>query len=151
MGAAMNWDDTIQEFDQIAGDRRRDKRYALVLDLRWKLIRRRKVLESGEGHTVDLSSSGVLFDSGRPLPAGLNVELSVTWPVLLHDSAPLQLVVYGKIVRSAGRQTAIRMVQHELRTAGAAVQRRLVLANGSRQAPPLVSRVSSAGGTMTLQ
>ena len=56
MRAADDWDGTIQEFDTIAGDRRRDKRYVLELDVRWKLIRRRRLLESGEGRTVDLSS-----------------------------------------------------------------------------------------------
>ena len=146
MRAADEWDDTIQEFDTIAGDRRRDKRYGLELDLRWKLIRRRRLLESGEGRTVDVSSGGILFDAGRPLPAGLNVELSVTWPVMLHNVAPLQLLVYGKIVRSEGRRTAIRMVQHEFRTAGSVMERRLALATGGRPALPLLSRVGGSPG-----
>lgn len=144
MDAAMDWDETVQEFDTIAGDRRRDKRYELELALRWKLIKRRRLLESGEGRTVDLSSGGILFDAGRPLPAGLNVELSVTWPVMLHNVAPLQLVVYGKIVRSAGRQTAIRMVQHELRTVGTAVERRLPLAKTAYTRPYRLSAARAA-------
>jgi len=146
MHAADDWDDTIQEFDTIAGDRRRDRRYGLELDLRWKLIRRRRLLESGEGRTVDVSSGGVLFDAGRPLPSGLNVELSITWPVMLHNVAPLQLLAYGKIVRSEGRRTAIRMVQHEFRTAGAVMERRLALATGAHHSVPLLSRVSGAPG-----
>ncbi|MGB7762732.1 MAG: PilZ domain-containing protein [Bryobacteraceae bacterium] len=146
MHAADDWDETIQEFDTIAGDRRRDKRYELQLDVRWKLIRRRRLLESGEGRTLDVSSGGILFDAGRPLPAGLNVELSVTWPVMLHNVAPLQLLVYGKIVRSEGRRTAVRMMQHEFRTAGAAMERRLALANGARSTQPLLSRVGGAPG-----
>ncbi len=146
MRAADNWDENIQEFDMIAGDRRRDKRYMLELDLRWKLIRRRRLLESGEGRTMDVSSGGILFDAGRPLPAGLNVELSVTWPVMLHNVAPLQLFVYGKIIRSDGRRTAVRMVQHEFRTAGATMERRLALATGSRPSLPLLSCVGGAPG-----
>ncbi|MGO9010332.1 MAG: PilZ domain-containing protein [Bryobacteraceae bacterium] len=142
----MNWDETIQQFDTIAGDRRRDKRYELELALRWKLIRRRRLLESGEGRTVDVSSGGILFDAGRPLPPGLNVELLITWPVMLHNVAPLQLMVYGKIIRSGGQRTAIRMVQHEFRTAGPAMERRLAVATGSRPAMPLFSRVSGASG-----
>ena len=147
MHAADDWDETIQEFDTIAGDRRRDRRYGLELDVRWKLIRRRRLLESGEGRTVDLSSGGILFDPGRPLPAGLNVELSITWPVMLHNVAPLQLYIYGKILRSDGRRTAVRMVQHEFRTAGVAMERRLALATGPRPAAPLISR---AGATQSL-
>jgi len=146
MHAADDWDETIQEFDTIAGDRRRDRRYGLELDVRWKLIRRRRVLETGEGRTLDVSSGGILFDAGRPLPAGLNVELSITWPVMLHNVAPLQLLVTGKIVRSDGRRTAVRMVQHEFRTAGAMMERRLALATGPRSTLPLLSRFGGAPG-----
>src|ERR1044072_1756717 len=88
--------------DQIAGDRRKDRRYQLQLDLKWKLIRRRRVLDTGTGQTVDVSSGGILFDAGRHLPEGLNVELSLTWPVLLHNVAPMQLVVTGRIKRCNG-------------------------------------------------
>src|SRR5688500_3359026 len=88
--------------DGIYGDRRSDRRYEIALELRWKLVRRRKVLETGTGSTVDLSSGGILFDAGRQLPVGLNVELSVAWPALLHNVAPMQWVATGKIVRSNG-------------------------------------------------
>ncbi|PWU04892.1 MAG: hypothetical protein C5B51_16020 [Terriglobia bacterium] len=101
----------------IGGDRRTDRRYDIVLDLRWKLIRRRRVLDAGTGTTLDLSSGGILFESERQLPAGGHIELSISWPVLLHNVAPLQLVVTGRVVRAAGRRAAIRMTQHEFRTA----------------------------------
>jgi len=104
--------------DQIAGDRRSDKRYDLQLELRWKLIRRKRVLETGVGRTLDLSSGGILFDAGRPLPAGLNVELSVCWPAMLHNTAPMQLVIAGRIVRSDRQYVAVEMSQHEFRTLG---------------------------------
>src|SRR4051794_11352903 len=96
------------EGDIIAGDRRQDYRYELKLEVKWKLIRRRRVLETGSGYTIDMSSGGILFDAGRPLPKGLNIELSITWPVLLQNAAPMQLVATGRIVRSAGRQIAIQ-------------------------------------------
>jgi hypothetical protein len=102
----------------MAPQRRRDRRYALQLDLRWKLVRRRRVLETGTGYTLDLSSSGILLDVGRHLPAGLNLELSVSWPVLHQNVSPLHLSVLGRIVRTDGHLAAIQMVQHELRTAG---------------------------------
>ena len=136
------FDETAREFDSIGGDRRRDKRYDLDLELRWKLIRRRRLLESGEGRTVDMSSGGILFDAGRPLPPGLNVELSLVWPVMLHNVAPLQLLVYGKIVRSLGRRTAVRIVQHEFRTVGTLMERRLALAANTPAPAPVLSRVS---------
>src|SRR3954451_13096351 len=103
-------------------ERRFDRRYRIALDLRWKLVRRRKVLDSGKGATVDLSSGGILFCAGRELPAGEGVEISISWPALLHNTAPMLLVVSGRIVRCGGGQTAIQIGQHEFRTAGVPVQ-----------------------------
>ena len=57
-------------------------------------------------------------------PKGLNVELSIAWPVLLHNVAPMQLVATGKIVRCNGRQVAIQTTQHEFRTAGISAEQR---------------------------
>ena len=108
----------------IAGERRQDRRYDIRLDLRWKLIRRRRILESGTGRTLDLSSGGVHFETDRPLPVGLNVELSIAWPALLHKMAPMQLVAYGKIVRSRAEKTAMQMQQHEFRTVGITAEQR---------------------------
>jgi hypothetical protein len=85
------------------------------------------VLESGTGETIDLSSGGILFDAGRELPVGLNVELSVAWPALLHNFAPMQLVATGRIVRTDGGLTAIQLTQHEFRTAGTPAQNRGLL------------------------
>jgi hypothetical protein len=102
----------------IAGERRADRRYSLPLELRWRLIRRRKVLDSGNGRAIDLSSGGILFDAGRHLPPGLNVELSIAWPALLHNVAPMLLAISGKIIRSEGTRAALRMTQHEFRTSG---------------------------------
>src|SRR5215470_9766751 len=110
MGSGRHTAETVA--DSISGNRRQDRRYQIKLDLKWKLIRRRRVLDTGTGQTVDLSSGGLLFDAGRHLPEGLNVELSVTWPVLLHNVAPMQLLAIGRIVRSSGHRVAVRSIQH---------------------------------------
>lgn len=128
----MGWEKRTTEGDGIAGDRRQDRRYELQLDVKWKLIRRRRVLDTGTGQTVDMSSGGVLFDAGRHLPEGLNVELSITWPVLLHNIAPMQLVAAGRIVRSSGRRVAIETVQHEFRTVGVHAESRSLLPQANR-------------------
>ena len=109
----------MMAYDHIAGERRADRRYELNLEVRWKLIRRRKVMASGTGRTVDLSSGGIRIDAGQALRPGLDVELSVSWPVLLNNAAPLQLFVTGRIERSQGTEAGIRMIHHEFRTAGA--------------------------------
>ncbi len=106
--------------DQIAGDRREDRRYPIELELKYKLIRRRRVLDNGVGKTLNISSGGIFFESDRPLPVGLNVELSITWPVLLHSVAPMRLQVSGRLVRGERNRLAVRTVQHEFRTQGTA-------------------------------
>jgi hypothetical protein len=116
--------------DTIGGERRSDKRYGMELQLRWKLIRRRREIDSGIGRTVDMSSGGVLFEAGANLPTGLNVELSVAWPLLLHNVAPMQLVITGRIVRSDNGWVAIRTVTHEFRTLGTYSEHRHMLNAG---------------------
>jgi hypothetical protein len=130
--------------ERISGDRRRDRRYEIVLDTQWKLIRRRKVLDGGSGRTVDVSSGGVLIETGRPLPVGLNLEVSIAWPVLLHNAAPLQLVVAGRIVRSQGNLVAIRTVQHEFRTAGASGKQGAALPPEARTPLAFVNKTRQA-------
>jgi hypothetical protein len=106
--------------DSIAGDRRAARRYDICLGLRWRLLRRRRVLDAGEGLTINLSSSGILFETEHPLPTGGVLELSIAWPVLLHNLKPLRLIVTGPVVRMAGCRVAIRKLQHELRPEGGA-------------------------------
>jgi hypothetical protein len=131
----------VEAVDAIAGDRRVDRRYGIRLDVKWKLIRRRRVLDSGSGKTVDLSSGGLLFDPGQHLPVGLDVELSITWPVMLYNVAPLQLVVSGRIVRVDERNIAVRTVHHEFRTAGVQAEHRQLIAANIRT---LALRTNSA-------
>lgn len=116
--------DQIEEDQKINGERRSDRRYDIALNVRWKLIRRRRVLDSGIGKTVDVSSGGLMFETDRELPSGLNIELSISWPVLLHNVAPLQLVVAGRVVRTVGQRVGVRMTQHEFRTVGSPAERR---------------------------
>ena len=137
-----------RQTDGIGGERRTDRRYQIPLDLRWKLIRRRKVLHNGDGITVDLSSGGILFDARRSLPVGLDVELSISWPVLLNDVAAMQLVVSGRIVRSTGTTVAIRMTQHEFRTLASHLDSRPRTSSG--RGPVLVSGGRGLGSYETL-
>jgi hypothetical protein len=132
--------DTVHE--QIHGERRFDRRYDIALDLRWKLVRRRRVLDSGTGRTVDLSSGGICFETGRQLPVGLSIELAIAWPALLHNVAPMQLVVSGRIVRTNGSQAAIHMVQHEFRTAGVPLENR---PSGARPARNPIALTGGSG------
>ena len=97
--------------------RRFSRRYPIVLDARWRLPKS-TVSEAGTGATINLSSGGVLFQADRQMPAGARIELSIAWPVLLRNVAPLQLRVIGDIVRVRGREAAVRIGEYEFRTVG---------------------------------
>ena len=128
----------VQQEQTIGGDRRNDKRYGMELQLRWKLVRRRRTIESGTGHTIDMSSGGILFQAGADLPAGLNVELSIAWPILLHNVSPMQLIVHGRILRSLDGLAAIRTVTHEFRTSGQPSDQRSGLLPNSVRMPGMM-------------
>jgi c-di-GMP-binding flagellar brake protein YcgR len=106
----------------LARERRASRRYEIPLRLRWKVLRRKRLLETGTGTTVDLSSTGILFETDTKLPLDGGVELSIAWPILLDGSLPMQLVVAGRIARVTARKIAITIAQYEFRTAGVAAR-----------------------------
>lgn len=142
--AQMQWPGDVEQVDSIKGDRRHDRRYRIHLELRWKLIRRQRVLDTGVGQTLDLSSGGIRFDPGRQLPIGLHVELAIAWPVLLRNKASMQLIVSGRIVRAGQNGTAIAMVQHEFRTTGTVASSQK---KGASSLPPSVLLPGSGGSS----
>jgi len=131
------------EAEKIGGERRSDRRYDIGLDVRWKLIDRRRVLDSGIGKTLDVSSGGLLIETDRELPSGLNIELSIEWPVLLHNLVPLQLVVTGRVVRTREQRVGVRMVQHEFRTVSMPTEPRAELQMIPREG--ILANASSTG------
>jgi hypothetical protein len=139
MRSIHTWGDDVQEIESIGGERRRDKRYGMQLQLRWKLVRRRRTIDTGTGCTVNMSSGGIRFEAGREMPAGLNVELAISWPILLLNVAPMQLFITGRILRSSEGWAAIRTVTHEFRTFSSAG----VAANGLRT-PGLLIQMKGA-------
>ena len=50
------------------------------------------------------------------------IELSMTWPVLLNDSCPMKLMIYGCVVRSNDKGAAVAIERYEFRTQGRTFQ-----------------------------
>lgn len=98
------------------GNRRGKLRFPMQRDLRYKLLKDGATVESGAGQTVDIGSGGVGFEIERPLPPGSFIELSISWPVLLGDTCPMRLIVFGRIVRSEGGKSACTIDKYEFRT-----------------------------------
>ena len=104
--------------DLIRGDRRANRRYAFEMPLRF-LYQSGDLRRLGCGDTVDLSRKGIRFVSDDPPPHDTDVELRIEWPFLLQNVCPLELRVWGRVLRSDGQGTVVRMSKYEFRTSGA--------------------------------
>jgi hypothetical protein len=104
--------------DLIQGDRRVNRRYDVELELRFHYTDKEGVLRVGSGVAAELSRGGILFLTDDPPPAGADVEAHITWPFLLQDTCPLELVVRGSICGAGDRGTVMRLRSYEFRTCG---------------------------------
>ena len=102
----------------IHGDRRVDRRYPFQLPLQFN-YRKCGAPVAGSGTTEDLSSGGIRFVADNPPPVGVEIELRLEWPFLLQNVCPLELLVWGKVLRSDPQGTVARMSGYEFRTRGA--------------------------------
>ena len=94
-------------------DRRHSDRFPIEREVRYRVLSKRSGEETGDGKTVNISSSGVLFTSERFRRTGERVELAISWPVRLDNKHPLKLVVRGEVVRFEPGRVAVRIQQHE--------------------------------------
>ena len=102
--------------DSSAGDRRLKRRFRIEQDVRYKMLFGQRVAETGSGKTTNISSGGVCFTTDNMLSIGIPVELSMNWPVLLNQNCPLKLMIYGSVVRSNDKGSAIVIERYEFRT-----------------------------------
>jgi hypothetical protein len=86
--------------------------------IEYKVLLRNSRVVTGVGRTVNISSGGVLIDTGNSLPRGLGIELSIAWPANLNGVAALKLHVIGKTLRTQSNLTAVRIRRYEFRTRG---------------------------------
>jgi hypothetical protein len=115
----------------LAADRRKKARFPLNRELRYKVLEGDTIVEFGVGTTLDMGSGGMSFVTEHSLLAGSFIELSISWPVLLEDSCPMRLIVFGRVVRSAGRQTACTLDKYEFRTQARVVRQIAPVRNDS--------------------
>jgi hypothetical protein len=99
-------------------ERRTKRRFQIEQEVRYKMLYGQRIAETGVGKTQNISSGGVWFSTENMLTTGMPVELSMTWPVLLNDSCPMKLMIYGCVVRSNERGAAVAIERYEFRTQG---------------------------------
>ncbi|MCD6029869.1 MAG: type pilus assembly PilZ [Thermomicrobiales bacterium] len=114
---------TMQKLKADQENERRGKfRFPMRRELRYKLLKDGSIAESGAGETVDMGSGGVGFSIERELPVGAFIELSISWPVLLDQSCPMRLNVFGRVVRNDSGMCACTIDKYEFRTQSRAFQ-----------------------------
>jgi hypothetical protein len=99
-------------------ERRTKRRFRLEQEVRYKMLFGQRLAETGTGTTANISSSGLWFSTVNPLSAGMPIEISMNWPVLLNDVCPMKLMVYGCVVRSNEKGAAVAIERYEFRTQG---------------------------------
>ena len=102
-------------------ERRRSDRFAIEREIRYRSLNKRDGEETGEGKTVNMSSSGVLFTAAQILRPGRRVELAISWPAQLNHKCALKLVARGRIVRFENGLAAMEIQQYEFRTQSSGV------------------------------
>ena len=102
-------------------ERRNKRRFQIEQDVRYKMLYGQRIAETGNGKTMNISSGGVWFTTESMLTAGMPVEISMTWPVLLNDNCPMKLMIYGCVVRSNEKGAAVAIERYEFRTQGRGV------------------------------
>lgn len=103
---------------QTERERRNKKRFTIEQEIRYKMLYGQRIAETGTGKTLNISSAGVWFTTEAPLTAGMPIELSMNWPVLLHDSCAMKLMIYGCVIRSSEKGAAVSIERYEFRTQG---------------------------------
>jgi hypothetical protein len=102
--------------DNAQTDRRHSDRFPIEREVRYKVLNKRSNEETGDGKTVNISSSGILFTVEHMLLPGRRMELAISWPAQLNNKTALKLVARGRVVRFEGGRAAIEIQQYEFRT-----------------------------------
>jgi hypothetical protein len=108
-------------------ERRLKQRFPLEQDVRYKMLYGQRIAETGTGKTRNISSGGLWMTTESMLTSGMPVELSMAWPVLLNDTCPMKLMIYGCVVRSTDRGAAVAIERYEFRTQGSRAYQQPVL------------------------
>jgi len=103
---------------QAERERRIKRRFHIEQDVKYKMLYGQRIAETGTGKTLNISSGGVWFTTESTLTPGMPVELSMNWPVLLNDSCPMKLMIYGCVIRTNDRGAAVAIERYEFRTQG---------------------------------
>jgi len=92
-------------------ENRKNQRFELRLP--FEVIRSGQRFSFVQGHTLNMSSSGVLFELNQPLAVGDIIEYFITLPTGQNPDEDVRLRCMGKVVRSHESFAAATMERYE--------------------------------------
>src|SRR5579863_1662409 len=82
-------------------DRRSKRRFCTNQDLRYELLGDHdRIIGSGGGTILNISSAGVCFTTENGFTRGAKVKLTISWPVLLDGRVRIKLIIRGAVLRA---------------------------------------------------
>lgn len=72
----------------------------------------------GRGATRNISSRGLMVETGEALLPGEELDLVVDWPIKLENLYPLELRVSGRVLRITPAGTVLKISRCEFRIRG---------------------------------
>jgi hypothetical protein len=125
-------------------ERRAHARYPVKLAVRF-LIRSGKLISfSGEGTSINISSTGMLFRSSKHLNGGETVVAAVEWPVS-DQTKPLVLLFHGHIVWIRGSQVGMSVSHYGFLSEAVDADNLFQLASPRHLTPTRAALPASAG------
>lgn len=101
----------LSRLDLTVTEHRKSQRFELRLPL--EVVRSGNHATSLHGHTLNLSSSGVLFEADVPPEIGEIIEYYITFPTTPTTESGVHLRCMGKVLRTHERFAAATMERYE--------------------------------------
>jgi PilZ domain len=106
----------MQPEQGVALERRSKARYPVRLGVQYRTLSNGPAL-LGVGRTVNMSSCGLLITSEQCIVrAGARLQVMVEWPLLLHGTTPLQLILACRVTRCQAQEFAVKLDHYQFRT-----------------------------------
>ncbi|MGJ5813885.1 PilZ domain-containing protein [Paludibaculum fermentans] len=100
------------------GERRASRRFQFVQNLVFQRKNARNMEPPLPGVTLNMSSTGILFETSAPLMPGETVRMAIQWPAQLDRRCAMKILVVARVVRRSQDQVAVEMLQHSFKTSG---------------------------------
>jgi hypothetical protein len=77
--------------------------------------RQRGAAEWNETITVNISRSGVLFETARELPVDTLLEMKILFPATITRGEPANVICWGPVVRTESSKAAAAIIHYRFR------------------------------------